>query len=133
MHGCLDELQALLEKAQYDRQKDSVVLVGDLVNKGPKSAETVRYAREQGFYSVRGAFGGGEGSPKCQWMGAQEGPYTDTYVNRNPALASLPPREQATTTTARWPPTSSADAFGRAFFLKATLTCATSARQTCAG
>lgn len=61
VHGCLDELQALLEKAQYDSNKDSVVLVGDLVNKGPKSAETVRYAREQGFYSVRGAFGGGVG------------------------------------------------------------------------
>ena len=28
--------------------------MGDLVNKGPKSFETVRFVREQGFYSVRG-------------------------------------------------------------------------------
>lgn len=28
--------------------------MGDLVNKGPKSAETVRFAREHGFYAVRG-------------------------------------------------------------------------------
>jgi bis(5'-nucleosyl)-tetraphosphatase (symmetrical) len=56
VHGCLDELRALLAKANYSREKDSVVLVGDLVNKGPKSAETVRFAREQGFFSVRGTY-----------------------------------------------------------------------------
>lgn len=54
VHGCLDELKALLEKTNYNKHTDSVVLVGDLVNKGPKSAETVKYVREQGFWSVAG-------------------------------------------------------------------------------
>jgi len=46
VHGCLDELVALLAKCNYDADVDQVVLVGDLVNKGPKSAEVVRYVRE---------------------------------------------------------------------------------------
>jgi len=32
----------------------SVVLAGDLVNKGPKNAEGIRTAREEGFLAVRG-------------------------------------------------------------------------------
>lgn len=39
---------------RYDPKRDLVVLVGDLVNKGPRSAEVVAYARECGFASVRG-------------------------------------------------------------------------------
>jgi bis(5'-nucleosyl)-tetraphosphatase (symmetrical) len=54
VHGCLDELQDLLATCQYDRTNTRVVLVGDLVNKGPKSAECVQFVRTQGFSCVRG-------------------------------------------------------------------------------
>jgi hypothetical protein len=33
VHGCYDELVALLDKVKYDRGTDNLVLVGDLVNK----------------------------------------------------------------------------------------------------
>jgi hypothetical protein len=39
VHGCLDELRQLLQKAGFMQGSDNLVLVGDLVNKGPKSAE----------------------------------------------------------------------------------------------
>jgi hypothetical protein len=39
VHGCADELDALLAKIAHDAQRDVLVLVGDMVNKGPKSAE----------------------------------------------------------------------------------------------
>lgn len=39
IHGCVEEFRALLEKAKYDREKDLLILAGDLVNKGPSSAE----------------------------------------------------------------------------------------------
>lgn len=32
VHGCLDELQALLKRVAYNKDKDTVVLVGDLVS-----------------------------------------------------------------------------------------------------
>ncbi|PTL83430.1 metallophosphoesterase [Vitiosangium sp. GDMCC 1.1324] len=53
VHGCAEELDALLRECGY-RQGDRVVLVGDLVAKGPDSAGVVRRAREQGMLAVRG-------------------------------------------------------------------------------
>lgn len=54
VHGCLDELKQLLDKAEYDATTTRVVLVGDLVNKGPYSAACVSYARKMNFNAVRG-------------------------------------------------------------------------------
>ena len=54
IHGCLEEFKMLLNKCKYDPNTSSVVLVGDLVNKGPYSAEVVKYARSIGAYSVKG-------------------------------------------------------------------------------
>lgn len=54
VHGCLDELRALLDRVDYRADADQLVLVGDLVNKGPKSVEVVRFVRESGALCVRG-------------------------------------------------------------------------------
>ena len=40
IHGCYDELMALLEKADFGKD-DKVVSVGDLIAKGPKSREVL--------------------------------------------------------------------------------------------
>lgn len=40
IHGCYDELQELLEKADFS-DEDQVVCVGDLVTKGPKNKEVL--------------------------------------------------------------------------------------------
>ena len=53
VHGCAEELDALLDACKW-RPGDRVVLVGDLVAKGPDSAGVVRRAREQGMLAVRG-------------------------------------------------------------------------------
>ena len=54
VHGCYDELRALLSKANFQPREDTLVLAGDFVNKGPKSAAVVRYAREVGAWAVVG-------------------------------------------------------------------------------
>ena len=59
VHGCLNELKALVSKASecYDAQRNFkvVILVGDLCNKGPYSAEVIRFVRQQkNWFSVRG-------------------------------------------------------------------------------
>lgn len=57
VHGCLDELLDLVEEATKRNdgvEFDCVILVGDLVNKGPSSAAVVRHVREMGWYCVRG-------------------------------------------------------------------------------
>jgi bis(5'-nucleosyl)-tetraphosphatase (symmetrical) len=59
VHGCLHELILLVDKAVKDENHgqpfDAIILTGDLVNKGPLSAEVVKFVREQrGWYTVRG-------------------------------------------------------------------------------
>lgn len=53
VHGCIDELQALLRKCDY-HPGDAVVFLGDLVCKGPDSLSVVQMAREIGAIGVRG-------------------------------------------------------------------------------
>jgi bis(5'-nucleosyl)-tetraphosphatase (symmetrical) len=47
VQGCFDELQALLERLRFGK-KDRLWLVGDLVNRGPKSLEALRFVRNLG-------------------------------------------------------------------------------------
>jgi bis(5'-nucleosyl)-tetraphosphatase (symmetrical) len=57
VHGCLEELQDLVEEATTRNdgiEFDCIILVGDLVNKGPSSADVVRKVREMGWLCVRG-------------------------------------------------------------------------------
>lgn len=48
IHGCFDTLQALLRRVQFDARQDRLWLVGDLVNRGPRSLDVLRWAVEQG-------------------------------------------------------------------------------------
>ena len=54
VHGCYDELSELLDQTNGRDPGMCVVFVGDLVNKGPKSAEVVKLVRSMCAYSVRG-------------------------------------------------------------------------------
>lgn len=50
LQGCLQPLKCLLERVHFDPAVDRLWLVGDLVNRGPESLETLRY-----LYSIRHA------------------------------------------------------------------------------
>lgn len=43
LQGCLDPLKCLLDRVAFDPARDRLWLVGDLVNRGPKSLETLRF------------------------------------------------------------------------------------------
>ena len=43
LQGCLEPLQCLLQKVNFNPQIDRLWLVGDLVNRGPQSLETLRF------------------------------------------------------------------------------------------
>src|SRR4051794_18132538 len=53
VHGCLEELRALVAKAGVTGD-DDVILVGDLVAKGPDSVGVIAWARERGAAAVLG-------------------------------------------------------------------------------
>ncbi len=46
VQGCFDELQQLLELIAFHPDEDEIWLAGDLVNRGPKSAEVLRFAMQ---------------------------------------------------------------------------------------
>lgn len=48
VQGCHRELVALVEKIRFDPARDRLWLVGDLVNRGPASLETLRFVRSLG-------------------------------------------------------------------------------------
>lgn len=49
LQGCFDEFQQLLEQVQFNPQQDKLYLVGDLVARGDKSLECLRWVKAQGL------------------------------------------------------------------------------------
>ena len=56
LQGCYDQLQQLLAKVDFNPDQDRLLAVGDLVNRGPQSLQTLRFCRELGesFATVLG-------------------------------------------------------------------------------
>ena len=52
VQGCFDQLQQLLQKLQYDPDKDVLWFVGDIVNRGPDSLKTLRFIRSLGNRAI---------------------------------------------------------------------------------
>ena len=52
IQGCFDSLERLLKTCAFDPTQDRLWLVGDLVNRGPKSLETLRFIRSLGGAAI---------------------------------------------------------------------------------
>ncbi len=54
VHGCFDELEALLNKVNYSRLTHDLYFVGDLINKGPDSVSVLNFAQKENAKIVLG-------------------------------------------------------------------------------
>lgn len=52
IQGCFDSFRRLLDLCAFDPASDHLWLVGDLVNRGPRSLDTLRYVRDLGEAAV---------------------------------------------------------------------------------
>lgn len=48
IQGCYDELRLLLDRIEFNPANDKLIFAGDLVNRGPKSLEVLRYVKSLG-------------------------------------------------------------------------------------
>ncbi len=60
IQGCYDELMTLLDLIKFDPAKDQVWLAGDLINRGPKSAEVLRFAQSLPNNAIKTVLGNHE-------------------------------------------------------------------------
>ncbi|MCE0494113.1 symmetrical bis(5'-nucleosyl)-tetraphosphatase [Vibrio salinus] len=51
IQGCLDELKIILKDVNFSKKKDTLWLAGDLVARGPKSLETLRFIKSLGKHA----------------------------------------------------------------------------------
>src|ERR1700687_5281281 len=52
VQGCCEELEQLLTRTRFSSDRDRLWLVGDLVNRGPKSLEVLRFVRKLGNRAI---------------------------------------------------------------------------------
>ena len=54
IHGCIEEFDELIKKISYNKEKDKLILLGDLIDRGPDSVGVIRRAQELQADSVMG-------------------------------------------------------------------------------
>lgn len=54
IHGCIDEFKELIQTLAYNKEADRLILLGDLIDRGPDSVAVVRLAREMDLECVMG-------------------------------------------------------------------------------
>ncbi len=54
IHGCYDELMALMEFVRFDKKHDRIFCTGDLIHRGPKPLDCLDLLGEKWFYTTLG-------------------------------------------------------------------------------
>ncbi|TQV73738.1 symmetrical bis(5'-nucleosyl)-tetraphosphatase [Aliikangiella marina] len=78
IQGCYQSLQKLLQKIAFDPAKDEIWLVGDLINRGPSSLETLRFVFEH-KQSIRCVLGNHDLHFLAVESGAKQATRKDTF------------------------------------------------------
>ena len=80
VQGCFDELQQLLALVGFNCSSDRLWFVGDLVNRGPKSLEVLRFVRSLGDRAIT-VLGNHDLHLACQFEGVERRRKDDTFMD----------------------------------------------------
>ena len=87
IHGCVDELESKLRFIGFNKSIDRLFALGDLVDRGPRSADAVRLLRDPWFDSIMG-------NHEVLMMEAQKGNADMHIANGGGWFAMLPEQER---------------------------------------
>ncbi|MEG0870069.1 MAG: metallophosphoesterase [Hafnia sp.] len=54
VHGCITKLEAAMRAVRFDKSKDRLFLVGDLVDRGPESHRVIELFNQKHIYALQG-------------------------------------------------------------------------------
>lgn len=54
VHGCYDELELLIQKMDFDPIDDDLIFVGDVINRGPKSLDVLKFIASHKCRVIKG-------------------------------------------------------------------------------
>ncbi len=54
LHGCVDALEEAMKLVSFDPEVDRIIAVGDLIDRGPRSLDALKLARQPWFFSTLG-------------------------------------------------------------------------------
>ncbi|KAF9886725.1 hypothetical protein FE257_011102 [Aspergillus nanangensis] len=95
VHGMRKSLEALLDKVNFNQQQgDHLILVGDLVNKGPDSPGVVDLAIKLGASAVRGNHDNAVLDAAAEMKAARDSLLQSGDLTRNQAVAENPQADQ---------------------------------------
>lgn len=89
IQGCLSSLQCLLDKLEFDPGRDRLWFVGDLVNRGPQSLETLRFVRGLGNAAITVL-----GNHDLHMMAISQGLRQQTRRDNLDAVLTAPDRDE---------------------------------------
>jgi bis(5'-nucleosyl)-tetraphosphatase (symmetrical) len=89
VQGCFDELLALLNKIEFDQAQDCLWFAGDLVNRGPKSLEVLRFVKGLGDRAITVL-----GNHDLHLLGVVQGRRKAHAKDRMEAILSAPDRDE---------------------------------------
>ncbi|MGM0434558.1 MAG: symmetrical bis(5'-nucleosyl)-tetraphosphatase [Pseudomonadota bacterium] len=92
IHGCHDSLRALMDRIGFSPDRDRLWFVGDIINRGPKSLESLRLVRDLGanalvtlgnhdMHFLAVALGGHEPRPKDTLQAILEAPDRNDLID----------------------------------------------------
>ncbi|MDR0780030.1 MAG: symmetrical bis(5'-nucleosyl)-tetraphosphatase [Pseudomonadales bacterium] len=85
IQGCYDPLRRLMDHIHFDPAQDRLWCVGDMVNRGPQSLETLRFLKGLGS-----AFTGVLGNHDLHFLALASGAFTHSKKNTLQALLNAP-------------------------------------------
>jgi len=89
IQGCLDPLETLLERVNFDPGNDLLISVGDLINRGPRSLDTLRFCKKLG-----GAFKMVLGNHDLHLLAVSEGVRKPSPKDTIQEILDAPDREE---------------------------------------